>query len=105
MYKPFLKSNTSLNEETPNYGWWIEIYTVKPLCIYYFGDFDSIWSAVLAKNNYIQDLEQEGAVLMSVCIKLCRPRKITLFEDELEASDFKTMPSCYGIQELRKLKL
>ena len=103
MYKPFLKSNKALNEETPNYGWWIEIYTVEPLCIYYFGDFDSIWSAALAKNDYIQDLEQEGAVLISICIKLCKPRKITIFEDELEVSDFKTMPSFYN--NLRSIQL
>ena len=103
MYKPFLKSNKALNEETLNYGWWIEIYTVEPLCIYYFGDFDSIWSAALAKNDYIQDLEQEGAVLISICIKLCKPRKITIFEDELEVSDFKTMPSFYN--NLRSIQL
>ena len=104
MYKPFLKSNTALNEETPNYGWWIEIYTVEPLCIYYFGDFDSIWSAALAKNDYIQDLEQEGAVLISIRVKLCRPRKITIFEDELKASDFKTMPACYDNLQLNELR-
>ena len=95
MYKPFFKSNTILNEKTSNHGWWIEIYTVNPLCLYYFGDFDSIWSAALAKNNYIQDLEQEGAVLVSTSIKLCKPKKITIFEDELRSGNFKTMPACY----------
>ena len=104
MYKPFLKSNTALNEETPKYGWWIEIYTAKPLCVYYFGDFNSIWSAALAKNGYSQDLEQEGAVLISTRIKLCIPRKITIFEDELKASDFKAMATCYDNLQLNKLR-
>ena len=78
-----------LDWETEKLDWWIEICTANPLCIYYFGGFDSSWEALLAKDGYIEDLKQEEAELNSIRIKWCKPRQLTIYGDELEVSDLK----------------
>lgn len=62
--------------------WWVEILTARPCCTYYFGPFGSVCEAILAKPGYLEDLLQEGAEEISVQIKWCRPRELTIFEDE-----------------------
>lgn len=83
MYSTFLE----LNKETEGLDWWIEICTTNPLCIYYFGAFNSSWEATLAKDGYIQDLKQEKAEISAIRIKQCQPRQLTIFGDELKVSD------------------
>lgn len=60
------------------FGWWIEAFTLKPACIYYFGPFDSCRDAELAQTDYISDLEQEGAQGITTKIKLCQPHRLTI---------------------------
>ncbi len=61
----------------PNFPWWVEIYTVKPRCLYYFGPFDSMAEAKEYQSGYIEDLEKEGAEGITVAIKQCKPQELT----------------------------
>ena len=63
-------------------AWWIEIVTDKPSCIYYFGPFLSQQEAKLNCPGYIQDLEQEEAVIVSLNIKQYRPKELTIDRDD-----------------------
>ena len=63
------------------FGWWIEIITVKPICIYYFGVFNSVYEAEQFKNGYIQDLHQEQAEIVNVEIKQCQPKNLTIYTE------------------------
>lgn len=67
-------------------GWWVEISTAMPCCTYYFGPFSSSQSAQLALAGYIEDLEKEGARDLTLQIKQCQPKKLTIFEDEIDES-------------------
>lgn len=78
-----------LNKKTEKFDWWIEICTANPLCIYYFGAFDSYQDALLAKDGYIQDLKQEEAELSAVRIKQCKPTQLTIFDEELKVRDLR----------------
>ena len=69
-----------MNKEPINFGWWITIATAKPICTYYFGVFESKWLAEGAKNDYVQDLHEEGAELIDLQIKQCQPKQLTIFE-------------------------
>ncbi len=82
MSQNFLKLNKIENNEPKKWGWWIEIRTANPSCTYYFGDFYSFTEAVSAQSGYIQDLSEEGAKLLAVEIKLCRPKQLTIYENE-----------------------
>ncbi len=75
--------NKILNDEPVEFGWWLEICTAQPIATYYFGSFDSQLEAELAKAGYIEDLKQEEAEVVTVRIKQCRPRQLTICEDEL----------------------
>lgn len=77
--KEFLIS--SLN--TFGLAYWIEIVTETPHCTYYFGPFLTEKEALEAKPGYIEDLQQERAQLVSVAIKRCHPRNLTVC-DEVE---------------------
>ena len=63
-------------------AWWIEIVTDKPSCIYYFGPFLSQQEAKLNCPGYIQDLEQEEAVIVSWNIKQYQPKELTIYQDD-----------------------
>ena len=67
-----------MNKKVQKSGWWIEIKTDKPRYIYYFGAFDSYWDTISIKNDYIQDLEEEGAKIIDIQIKKCQPEQLTV---------------------------
>lgn len=62
-------------------AWWVEIKTDNPRCTYYFGPFLGHGEAKALQAGYIEDLEQEGALGISVSIKRCKPSVLTLSED------------------------
>ena len=68
-----------MDENTPEFGWWIEILTNEPDYIYYFGAFNSYLEAEEYKDIYIQDLEEEKAKIVGVEIEQCQPRELTIF--------------------------
>lgn len=84
--------NEPSNFERVEFGWWIEVCTAKPICLYYFGCFDSRLEASLAQSGYLDDLNNEGAEIVAVQLKQCKPRQLTILEDELKASDFWLFP-------------
>ena len=66
-----------MKNKTQESGWWIEILTNNPNYTYYFGPFNSYWKAEWSKNGYIQDLEQEKALIANVAIGKWQPRQLT----------------------------
>lgn len=63
-------------------AWWIEIKTESPKCTYYFGPFVSKREAKKLKPGYIEDLEEEGATIISLQMKRCQPTVLTIEEEE-----------------------
>jgi hypothetical protein len=59
-------------------SWWLEIFTKKPSCIYYFGPFDSLREAELEKGGYIEDLREEEAEVIDTRIKFHNPLQLTI---------------------------
>lgn len=69
--------------------WWVEISTADPKCLYYFGPFETESEAILHKDGYIEDLEQEGAQQIIVEVKRCaEPEQLTVIY-----SDSTAMPA------------
>lgn len=64
-------------------AFWVEIVTDNPSCTYYFGPFLNEKEAGIAKDGYIEDLENEGAQGINVKVKRCKPSDLTIFEEEL----------------------
>ncbi len=71
-------------EETIEFGWWVEVVTALPHCTYYFGAFETSKEAQLSQAGYIEELEQEGAKGITFQIRECKPRKLTICKDELD---------------------
>ena len=80
------------------FGWWIEIITVKPICIYYFGVFNSVYEAEQFKNGYIQDLHQEQAEIVNVEIKQCQPSNLTIYTEGKRTAKAATIPTVLSIK-------
>lgn len=66
--------------------WWLEIKTSGPACTYYFGPFDTESEAELRKQGYLEDLQQEGAkVLSAAAIALSSPpQQLTVYEEGMD---------------------
>ncbi len=62
-------------------AYWVEIITTSPSCTYYFGPFLNKKDAEIDKDGYIEDLKDEGAKGISVIIKRCKPRNLTIFDE------------------------
>ena len=77
-----MMSKSSTEEKAIEFGWWVEIVTTIPACTYYFGPFASPTEALYAQYGYLEDLEQEGTQGISLQIKSCKPRELTIFKDE-----------------------
>ena len=60
---------------------WVEVVTATPRCTYYFGPFLTTAEANAAKVGYIEDLENEGALGISVSVKRCKPVDLTIADD------------------------
>ncbi len=59
------------------WGWWVELHTDRPDCLYYFGPFSSAAEAENSVQGYIQDLSDEGAENITVQVKRCKPSQLT----------------------------
>ena len=58
--------------------WWLEIKTIIPECIYYFGPFFSEREAQTSQYEYIEDLLQEKAFGITVEVKKANPQELTI---------------------------
>ena len=63
---------------------WIEVMTESPKCIYYFGPFASGGDAESSLEDYLEDLREENAEIVSVEIRRGIPRELTVLEEEME---------------------
>ncbi|HBE19878.1 MAG TPA: hypothetical protein DEG17_19000 [Cyanobacteria bacterium UBA11149] len=70
---------TTQGQNPESSAWWVEISTTQPQVIYYFGPFDSFEEAKDFQGGYIEDLEEEGAIGITVEIKWCSPDNLTIF--------------------------
>jgi hypothetical protein len=66
-------------------GWWIEILTAQPLCLYYFGSFTSHQEVQKLKAGFIEDLLLESATILWVDVQFCQPSQLTLTRDDLRS--------------------
>ncbi len=71
-------------------AWWVEVKTESPKCTYYFGPFLRKQQAQDRQGGYIEDLQGEGAEIVSVAIKRCKPSVLTDYQEE-EADDEGTL--------------
>lgn len=78
------------------WAWWVEIVTQNPRCTYYFGPFLSVKEANAAKAGYIEDLEQEGAQEITVAVKRCKPKSLTVADDLGDMIPPKATPAFSG---------
>ncbi len=74
-----------MNQQIPEFGWWLKISTTKPMYIYYFGVFDSYYETVIHKNDYIQDLNREGSLIIDLQINRCQPKQLTICVESISA--------------------
>lgn len=63
------------------YPWWVEVKTISPYCVYYFGPFETIKQARLNQGGYIEDLVEEKAYGITVELKQCLPDNLTFFAE------------------------
>jgi hypothetical protein len=80
------------NYEALRLSWWIEVFTAHPLCIYYFGPFETKQEAQVAQEGHLEDLRSEGAEIMSMQTSFSQPRRLTIYEDELTNYDLELVP-------------
>jgi hypothetical protein len=64
-------------------AWWVEIVTANPHCTYYFGPFLTAKEAEAEKDGYIEDLESENAQSIKFEILRCKPRQLTVEDEDL----------------------
>lgn len=66
--------------------WWVKIVTHKPRCLYYFGPFESQQEAKENQAYYLEDLQKEGAIGITINIEHCNPLYLTIDEEDSEVS-------------------
>lgn len=100
-----MKLAETIEKEQMEMDWWVEIITTKPYCTYYFGPFEDTKEAVLVQDGYIEDLVTEGAQGITIQIKWCKPRDLTIFpEDELAESSQMWGYLEYATNDSKKLR-
>lgn len=62
-------------------NWWVEIITMEPWSMYYFGPFNDFQDANGMQPGYVADLIKEGVQTIQVTVKECHPVNLTLFEE------------------------
>ncbi|MEM1367305.1 MAG: DUF1816 domain-containing protein [Cyanobacteria bacterium P01_H01_bin.15] len=63
-------------------AWWLVIRTKSPVCQYYFGPFGSREEAKSLQAGYLDDLQSEGAEVLSIKIQRgCQPAELTIDGD------------------------
>ncbi|MGK7929390.1 MAG: DUF1816 domain-containing protein [Spirulina sp.] len=63
-------------------AYWIELRTDAPQCLYYFGPFPHAGEAEKNLPGYLEDLELEGASNIKYAIAQCKPKNLTVFEED-----------------------
>ncbi len=92
---PFKELATNISDNL-GLAWWVEIVTQHPKCTYYFGPFLNGTEAEASVKGYVEDLELEGAQGISVNVKRCKPKVLTISDDLGEWFDRKVKPVFSG---------
>ncbi len=74
-------------------AWWVEVKTVSPHCVYYFGPFASSAEAEASKPGYVEDLERESAEGITVSVRRGKPNELTIEYPQLTGSDAGQAPA------------
>jgi len=90
-----LSTTHNHNAETSESDWWLEVGTINPICIYFFGPFEDQAEAKSSKEVFPQDLEEEKARVLYSKVKFCQPRQLTIDGNELTIKDFKLSLSSF----------
>ena len=72
---------------------WVEIITTNPKCTYFFGPFTGTQEAEIAKAGYVEDLLGEGARIISIEVKRCKPKELTIVDDREEPTSLQQFSS------------
>jgi hypothetical protein len=84
----FTKHNPNTN--TSELRWWLEVRTINPICIYFFGPFEHQSEAESSQEGFFQDLESENAWVLYSNVKLDNPRQLTIDATELHIDDLRS---------------
>jgi Domain of unknown function (DUF1816) len=95
MLKMTLSTTHNNNTGTSGSNWWLEIGTVNPRCLYFFGPFEDQLEAESSKEGFSQDLEGENARVRCSKVKFCQPRQLTLDGNELTIHNLKHSLSAF----------
>jgi hypothetical protein len=84
----------TVGDSTHELGWWLGILTAQPLCLYYFGAFTTHQEAESQQAEFIEDLLQENALILSTKLQFLQPNQITLIGDDLRSHihGFRKLP-------------
>jgi hypothetical protein len=74
----------SHSAETTALDWWLEVRTLNPNCIYFFGPFENQSEAESSQEGFFQDLESENAWVLYSNVKLDNPHQLTIDAHELQ---------------------
>jgi hypothetical protein len=66
------------SDQQRDLGWWIEVFTAHPACIYYFGVFENPNHAEAALPGFMDDLLDEGARGLVARIDFHTPLELTV---------------------------
>lgn len=76
-----IANNVAVNDQAESMhqkGWWVEIFTSKPACLYYFGHFATLEEAQKSQDGFVQDLVAEGVGDVKSQLQLCQPKRLTV---------------------------
>lgn len=73
-------------------AWWLEVGTLNPLCIYYFGPFEMEQEVDQSKQGFLQDLMNDKSIIIFARRNFCQPRQLTIFAHELTIQDLELTP-------------
>ncbi|VEP16901.1 hypothetical protein H1P_510004 [Hyella patelloides LEGE 07179] len=82
--KPSMEKHSfqPVDENPSQLSWWVQITTISPSCIYYFGPFEHQTEATVAQYEYIQDLLEEKAKGIDIEITKTKPEVLTIYEED-----------------------
>jgi hypothetical protein len=86
---------TDIPQTELSLSWWLEVGATHPLCIYYFGPFESQLAAESAQTEYFEDLKHKKSQIVYACVKFCQPRQHIIHENELTIEDLKVSPPTF----------
>ena len=87
LFQPITKTMDQLEFNNSGYdlGWYIEILTARPLCLYYFGSFGTEQEAQQLQSGFVEDLRLENALIISINHRFFQPSEVTLTGDNLRS--------------------